>query len=122
MFRVEVIGNLGADAQVKGENGKEFVSFNVAHTDRWTDNTGTTHETTQWVSCIINDAKSKVVQYLTKGKQVFVRGEARLRVYSSEQARATVAGITVVVREIELVGGRSEQKAKQTDEEKDEPF
>ena len=122
MFRVEVIGNLGADAQVKGENGKEFVSFNVAHTDRWTDNTGTTHETTQWVSCIINDAKSKVVQYLTKGKQVFVRGEARLRVYSSEQARATVAGITVVVREIELVGGRSEQKAEQTDEEKDKPF
>lgn len=122
MFRVEVIGNLGADAQVKSENGKEFVSFNVAHTDRWTDNTGTTHETTQWVSCIINDAKSKVVQYLTKGKQVFVRGEARLRVYSSEQARATVAGITVVVREIELVGGRSEQKAEQTDEEKDKPF
>ena len=122
MFRVEVIGNLGADAQVKSENGKEFVSFNVAHTDRWTDNTGTTHETTQWVSCIINDAKSKVVQYLTKGKQVFVRGEARLRVYSSEQARATVAGITVRVREIELVGGRSEQKAEQTDEDKDKPF
>lgn len=122
MFRVEVIGNLGADAQVKGENGKEFVSFNVAHTDRWTDNSGTTHETTQWVSCIINDAKSKVVQYLTKGKQVFVRGEARLRVYSSEQARAMVAGITIVVREIELVGGRSEQKAEQTDEEKDKPF
>ena len=106
MFKIEVIGNLGADAQVKGENGKQFISFNVAHSDRWTDEAGTTHEQTQWVSCIINDTQSKVFPYLLKGKTVFVRGEARLRVFSSEKERRMVAGVTVNVREIELVGGK----------------
>lgn len=106
MFKVEVIGNLGADAQVKGENGKQFISFNVAHTDRWTDGEGVSHETTQWVSCIINDAASKVLPYLVKGKSVFVRGNAKLRVFSSEKERRMVAGITVNVQDIELIGGQ----------------
>lgn len=105
MFKVEVIGNLGADAQIKGENGRQFISFNVAHTDTWTDDAGQKHEQTQWVSCIINDVDSKVRQYLVKGKTVYVRGDARLRVFSSEKERRMVAGITVNVREIELVGG-----------------
>lgn len=120
MFKVEVIGNLGADAQVKGENGKEFISFNVAHSDKWTDQQGTRHETTQWISCIINDKEAKVLPYLTKGKSVYVRGDGRLRIYSSEQARGFVPGITVNVREIELVGTKREDKpAEQTTEEND---
>lgn len=106
MFKVEVIGNLGADAQIKGENGRQFISFNVAHTDTWTDDAGQKHEQTQWVSCIINDIESKVRPYLVKGKTVYVRGDARLRVFSSEKERRMVAGITVNVREIELVGGQ----------------
>lgn len=106
MFKIEVIGNLGADAQVKGENGKQFISFNVAHSDKWTDEAGTVHESTQWVSCIINDVNSKVKDYLLKGKTVYVRGDARLRVFSSEKERKMVAGVTVNVREIELVGGK----------------
>lgn len=106
MFKVEVIGNIGADAMIKGEAGKQFISFNVAHTDRWTDGGNVTHEQTQWVQCIINDTASKVLPYLVKGKSVFVRGDARLRVFSSEKERRMVAGITVNVREIELIGGQ----------------
>lgn len=106
MFRIEVIGNLGADAQIKGEGERKFISFNVAHTDRWRDDDGTTHESTQWVSCIINDVNSKVLPYLLKGKSVYVRGEGRLRAFSSEKERKWVAGVTVNVREIELIGGQ----------------
>lgn len=105
MFKIEVIGNLGADAQIKGENGRQFISFNVAHTDTWTDDAGQKHEQTQWVSCIINDVNSKIRQFLIKGKTVYVRGDARLRVFSSEKERRMVAGVTVNVREIELIGG-----------------
>ena len=113
MFKIEVIGNLGADAQIKGENGRQFISFNVAHTDSWTDDAGQKHEQTQWISCIINDVESKVRQYLVKGKTVYVRGDARLRVFSSEKERRMVAGITVNVREIELVGGSTRDVPRQ---------
>lgn len=113
MLKCEVIGNLGADAQVKGENGKQFISFNVAHTDKWTDEAGTVHEQTQWVSCIINDVNTKVLPYLLKGKTVYVRGDARLRVFSSEKERRMVAGMTVNVREVELLGGSSDEVPRQ---------
>lgn len=113
MLKCEIIGNLGADAQVKGENGKQFISFNVAHSDRWTDEAGTTHEQTQWVSCIINDVNTKVLPYLLKGKTVYVRGDARLRVFSSEKERRMVAGMTINVREIELLGGSTDEVPRQ---------
>lgn len=113
MFKAEVIGNLGADAQVKGENGRQFISFNVAHTDRWTDDNGVAHDTTQWVSCIINDTQAKVLPYLLKGKQVYVRGNATLRVFSSEKERRMVAGITINVRDIELIGGKQDEVPRQ---------
>lgn len=113
MLKCEIIGNLGADAQVKGENGKQFISFNVAHTDKWADEAGTVHEQTQWVSCIINDVNTKVLPYLLKGKTVYVRGDARLRVFSSEKERRMVAGMTVNVREVELLGGSSDEVPRQ---------
>lgn len=106
MLKLEVIGNLGADAQIKGENGRQFISFNVAHTDKWTDDQGVDHNTTQWVSCIINDPASKVLPYLVKGKSVYVRGNAKLRVFSSEKERRMVAGVTINVQDIELIGGQ----------------
>lgn len=106
MFKIEVIGNLGADAVIKGEGDRKFISFNVAHTDRWRDETGTVHETTQWISCIINDVNAKVLPFLVKGKSVYVRGDGKLRAYSSEKERKFVAGATINVREIELIGGQ----------------
>ena len=37
MIKLEIIGNLGADAEIKQYNGNKFVSFRVAHTDKWVD-------------------------------------------------------------------------------------
>ena len=115
MFKVEVIGNLGADAVVKSENGRDWVQFNVAHTDKWKEENGTVHEQTQWISCFINGRDTKALPYLVKGKQVFVRGDARLRTYSSEQQRGVVAGISINVREFELIGGKVEKKEEQNE-------
>ena len=127
MLKCEIIGHLGADARVANENGKSFISFNVAHTDKWTDAQGMTHDQTQWVSCIINDATSKVLPFLRKGKQVFVRGNLSARVFSSEKQRAMVAGLTINVREVELVGAKVEDKPtevsdQQNQEQNDKTF
>ena len=64
MLQVQVIGNLGADAEVKEFNGSKGVCFNVAHTERWTDEQGTKHENTTWVSCILNGDGGKLLPYL----------------------------------------------------------
>jgi len=113
MFKIEVIGNLGADAEVKESNGTKFVTMRIAHTDSYKDEGGNKHEKTVWIDATMNDAESKLLPYLKQGVKVFVRGNASLRVYSSPKDRCMKAGITVSVREIELVGGSSDDVPRQ---------
>lgn len=107
MFKTICVGNLGADCVTKEENGKKFTTFRVAHSERWTDAAGSQHESTQWIDCIMND-RPKVCDYLLKGTTVYVSGNTRLRCYSSEKARGFVAGVTIQVQSIELIGGKSD--------------
>ena len=107
MLQTTCIGYLGADAEAKNENGKEFVAFRIANTDKWTDDAGNVHEETTWVDCIMN-GRPAVFEYLKRGTQVFVTGSTRLRVYSSTKDRCMKAGLTISVRNVELLGGKSD--------------
>lgn len=107
MLTISCIGHIGSDAEFKQANGREFVTFRIAHTDRWTDDAGQVHENTMWVDCIMN-GKPAVFEYLKKGQQIFVNGSATLRVYSSAKDRCMKAGLTINVRQIELLGGKGD--------------
>lgn len=107
MLQCTLIGHLGADAECKNANGKEFVTFRVANTDRWTDDAGQVHESTTWVDCIIN-GRPKVFDYLKKGQMIYVTGSVSLRVYSSAVEKCMKAGLTINVQRIELLGGKAD--------------
>lgn len=110
MFRVEMIGNLGADAEIKVANGKKFVSFRIAHTEKWTDrSTGQIVSNTMWASCAINGDGGALTQYLKQGTKVFVRGSANLSVYSSPKSHQMEAGINISVWEIELCSSKKDE-------------
>lgn len=113
MLKVEVIGNLGADAEVKNSQGNKFVAFRVAHSNRYKDAQGNNIETTTWVDVTMNDTESKLIPFLKTGVKVFVRGNASLRVYSSPTDRMMKAGLQVSAWEIELCGGQSEDVPRQ---------
>lgn len=109
MIKVIVEGNLGANAEVKTENGHQFVSMNIAENRRYADPaTGETKEKTQWISATINGDGGNLLKYLVKGARVHIIGDAEVRQYHSEKQRALVAALKVYVREIELVGGTPE--------------
>lgn len=116
-----LIGNLGADAKIVDNNGKPFISFNVADTDRWKDEDGNIHESTTWVQCTLNGgvAENKVFEYLKAGTKVFVVGRMRTRVYSSEKERRMVAGVNLYVMQVELVGGSSDEVPRKLIDPKD---
>lgn len=107
MFISTVIGNVGADAQVNNKDGREFITFRVAHNDVWTDQSGQQHSTTIWVDCIMN-GHPKVTEYLKAGTMVSVIGTTTLRTYSSEKQRAIVAGAQIRVDSIQLLGGSTD--------------
>lgn len=111
MLNLQVIGNLGSDAVVKENNGKKFVTFNVAHTDKYTDEQGVKHEKTTWVSCLWNGDGGRVLPYLTKGTCVFAQGPAELRVFDSAKDHCKKAGVSIRIQHLELVGGKKEEQA-----------
>lgn len=111
MIKIEVIGNLGADAQLQEKNGNRFVSFRVANTDKWTDRaTGQIIESTQWISCTLNGDGGALTPYLKKGCKVFIRGNAQFVVFSSAKTHQMEVGVNLFVREIELCGGQKENQ------------
>lgn len=113
MLQFQAIGNLGADAKVVSENGKQFVSFNIGHNDRWRGQDGVEHESTTWISCAMNGDGGKLLPFLKKGRLVFVEGKGSTRVYSSEKARGMVAGLNIMVDRIELVGAQPDEVPRQ---------
>lgn len=111
MIKVEVIGNLGADAQLQVVNGNKFVSFRVANTDAWTDKqTGEIKKSTQWISCSLNGDGGSLAPYLKKGTKVFIRGNAQFVIFSSAKTHKMEVGVNLFVREIELCGGQKENQ------------
>ena len=107
MFRIETIGNLGGDAEIKNDNGRQYVQFSVADTRRYKKDDGTEVEQTNWISCFYRNVESEVVKYLKKGTRVFIRGNGETRLFSSQKDRMMKAGVSINVSEIELVGGGS---------------
>lgn len=105
MLQTTIIGFLGADAECKVYNGKEFTTFRVSHSDKWKSDDGVTHEQTTWVDCVIN-GKPSVLPYLKKGTQVLCQGSTSLRIYSSPKDKCMKAGLTINVRICELIGGK----------------
>lgn len=108
MFKVELIGNLGSDAEIKDANGSKFVAMRLALTDKWTTESGEKRESTTWADVTMSNTESKVLPYLKTGVKVFVRGNGSLRVYSSPKEKRMKAGIQVSATEIELCGGVAE--------------
>ena len=108
MFKVEFIGNLGADAEIKESNGSKFVTMRIALTDKWTTESGEKRESTTWADVTMSNTESKVIPYLKSGVKIFVRGNGSLRVYSSPKEKRMKAGIQCSATEIELCGGVAE--------------
>lgn len=113
MFKVEVIGNLGADVEIKESNGSKFATFRVADTTKFKAQDGQDREITNWIDCTLNNVESRVLPYLKAGVKVFVRGNGSLRVYSSKKDRCMKAGMQISVNEVELCGGNNDAVPRQ---------
>lgn len=107
MIKTQVIGNLGKDCVVNTVNGKNVINFTVAHTEKYRDSQGNSQEKTIWVDCAYWTDKTALSQYLTKGKQVFVEGQPEVRTFTRQDGTAG-ASLSLRVREVQLLGGRSE--------------
>lgn len=107
MLKIQVIGNLGADAELHQSNGSEFISFRVAHTETITRN-GVQTDSVTWVDVTMNGNGGQLLRFLKRGAKVYVDGNVALRVFSSKKDRCMKAGATCFARTVELCGGSSD--------------
>lgn len=102
MLRLEIIGHLGANAELKTANGQNFYSLNIAHSIKRTNTTtGETTEETTWVSATIGWDIKNLAGFLTRGTKVYVRGNLTTRIYTGHDGE-NHAGLNISVSEIEL--------------------
>ena len=109
MFKGQIIGNLGTDAELRVHNDNKFISFKVANSERYTAQDGTVHETLQWISVTWNGDGGKLLQYLKKGVKVYVTGSLTIGTYSSPKERRILPDINLRADYIELCGGTSDE-------------
>ena len=81
--KVSLIGNLGADPEVKSfNNGGRIANLRIATSESWKDKqTGERKEETEWHSVSVqNDGLVGVVErFLRKGSKIYVEGKLQTR-------------------------------------------
>lgn len=84
--RVELIGNLGADPEVREfEDGGKVANFSIAVNESWKDKSGQKHEHVEWFRVSVRGGLVGVVeQYLHVGDGVFVAGYQRTHRYTDK--------------------------------------
>ena len=88
--KVQIIGRLGADPEIKQMvNGKNVARLSVATSQSWKDkSSGERKEKTEWHRVVIfNEGLVNVVQqYLKKGANVYIEGQLSTRKWKDESS------------------------------------
>ena len=112
--KVILVGNLGADPEVRRLNsGDQVVNFRVATSESWRDKTsGERKEKTEWHNVVIfNENLGKVAeQYCKKGTKVYVEGQLQTRKWQDQSGADKYTTEVVLQRfrgELQLLNSRS---------------
>jgi single-strand DNA-binding protein len=86
--KVILIGNLGADPEVKSfQNGGRIANLRIATSESWKDRqTGERKERTEWHTVVLqSDGLVGVAErYLRKGSKVYIEGQLRTRKWQDQ--------------------------------------
>lgn len=101
MLKLELIGNLGRNSEVKVINGKNYNAFPVAVSEGYGENKKTT-----WINVLkFAGENDKLGQYLIKGTKVYISGKPSVSAYINKNNDQPSSDISLWVDELYLVGG-----------------
>lgn len=94
MKQIQVIGNIGREPEIKRtSDGKEIITFSVAVSNG--------ENSTLWFNVVARNV-AKVMQYLSKGRQIFVQGDLSLKLYNGQ------IDCTIFADKVQLCGNKTE--------------
>lgn len=103
---IQVLGRLGGDPEIKDVKGKKLAKFSIAVSKKVKD-----QEITTWYKVELWEQKADLAErFLSKGNEVFVKGEPRLETWTDKDGNAK-AEIAIRVNTIVLIGGKAQTSA-----------
>ena len=109
--KVTLIGNLGADPEVRYLDGGAVVAqFNVATTEKYTNRTGEKVEQTEWFRVELWNEQAKVAeQYLKKGNPVYIEGRLRTELWTDKDGKERFS-LRVRASTMQLLGSPNDRQ------------
>ena len=107
--KVILIGNLGADTEVRyTQSGSPVCSFKIACSEKYKDASGNMQENTEWVSIVAWNKLAEICgQYLHKGSRVYIEGRLQTRKWTDQNGvdRYTTE---IVAREMKMLDSKKD--------------
>ena len=107
--KVTLIGNLGADPEVRyTANGSAVANIRLATAESWRDKeSGEQQERTEWHRVVFFSRLAEIVgEYLKKGSQVYIEGRLQTRKWQDRDGNDRYT-TEIVANEMQMLGGRS---------------
>ena len=98
--KVQVIGNLGRDPEVRYTNdNRPIANVTVATTESWKDQSGQKQDKTEWHRVVVFGSLADVVsKYLKKGDKVYFEGKLQTRKWTGNDGQEKYTTEIVVDR------------------------
>ena len=118
MQKIQVIGRIGKDAEVKDFGNSQVINFSVAVSEKYTNKqTGEITTNTTWFECAKWGNNTSIAQYIKKGCQIFIEGKINNRAWVDQSGTPQVTnGINVF--EIELLGSKDDNQTPQSQQQR----
>lgn len=100
-----IVGNLGADPELRYTNGgKAVAELRIATTNQWTGADGQKQEQTEWHRVVAwGPLGENAAKYLKKGRQAYVEGRIQTRTYDDKEGVKRYI-TEIVANEIKFLG------------------
>ena len=99
MYKLQITGNIGKNAELKTIKGKSYAEYSVAVSKG--------KDLTEWVKCFKLDENGKLYKYLLKGIKVYCEGQPSVSGYTKEGK--IIGSLSLFVNDLEFLS-KSEKK------------
>lgn len=113
MQRIEIIGHLGNDAEIKDFNSNQVINFSVAVSETYTNKENVKVSQTTWYECAKWGNNTAIAPYLKKGTQVYISGKPSARAWQKDDG-TLVSNLGITVNQIQLLGSKQENTSSST--------
>ena len=106
--KVQIIGNLGRDPEVRyAPSGSAICNVTLATSRQWKDkNSGERQEETEWHRVVFYDRLAEIAgEYLKKGRSVYVEGRLKTRKWQDKEGKDQYT-TEVIATEMQMLGSR----------------